>query len=193
MTKIINALTIQAKVEEAFDEFRTRFNPERLYQALTDLAAMAGRSVQFCPDITKLVGADEDTLQAQNVDALPLGTTVMIRYNGSLLTYTLTANDLDTIAPYIIKVTREAGDAPRTWVRSGAIFSTFENEDLEESHVLSLEHKLGFPFCNVLVFNEANQYQPNISFQPDQADPNNTVKVNIGSGFEGTWSVMITY
>jgi hypothetical protein len=193
MTKIINALTIQAKVEEAFDEFRTRFNPERLYQAITDLATMAGRSVQFCSEIIQLVGADEDALQAQNIDTLPLGTTVMVRYSGSLLTYTLTANDLETIAPYIIRVPREAGDAPRTWVRSGAIFTTFGNEDLDETHILSLEHQLGFPFVNVLVFNASNQYQPSISFEPDSADPNNTVKVNIGSGIEGTWSVMITY
>jgi hypothetical protein len=193
MTKIINALTIQAKVEEAFDEFRTRFNPERLYQAITDLATMAGRSVQFCPGITNLVGDEETSLQAQNVDALPLGTTVTIRYNGSLLTYTLTSNDLETIAPYIIRVPREPGDAPRTWVRSGAIFTTFGNEDLDETHTLALDHSLGFPFCNVLVFNSANQYMPNISFYPDPAAPANTVKANIGSGFEGTWSVMITY
>jgi hypothetical protein len=194
MTKIINALTIQAKVEEAFDEFRTRFNPERLYQAITDLATMAGRSVQFCGQITQLIGDDEFCLEQVDITGLPLGTTIMVPFGSSLLSFTLTGNSvLQSVAPYIIKAPDLANGDSRSWIRTGSLFSTFAQDALDENGVLKVDHNLGFPFFHLLVFDNQHLYRPTIVYSPDPEATNTSVLVSINQGFEGNWSLLITY
>lgn len=190
---ILSANNITAKVNEAFDEFRQKFNPSLLHQALIDLTAMAARSVQFCPGITALVGTDENCLQAVSVVNIPVGSTILVPFNGALLQYTLTNNNLVTVAPYVIRSDYSTIEQPRSWVRSGAVYGTFVASDLDEEMLLHIPHNLGFPFCHVLIFDNNNIYRPNTTYSPDSADPNNKVLVNIGQGFEGNWKLLITY
>lgn len=187
-----NPSLIQQKVESAFSEFTGKFDPVLLYQALLDLCTLAVNVPQVCTNITTLVGEGDDALEAMDVSAMELGTAIVIQYQGSFQIYILTANDLATVAPYIIKANNGEGDA-RSWARAGSLFGTFTNEDLTEEYLLFVTHGLGFPYCNVLIFNANNEYQSNISFHPAPENPNMQVAINIGSGFEGTWKVLIAY
>jgi hypothetical protein len=190
---IINALTIKAKINSAFDEFRTRFNPEMLYEALVELCDLGGRSVQICPGITDLTGTDENCLQTVIVDLFPLGTSIVVPFGGSIIQYMLTANNLQTVAPYVVRADSSTQQDPRTWIKAGSLMVAFTNSDLDEGSLLTITHNLGFPLINVLVFDENNDYLPSISFAPDETDPNTKVVVNIGAGFEGTRHALITY
>lgn len=190
---IINALTIKAKVNSAFDGFHAMFDPEKLYEALVDLCDLGGRSVQVCTGITELVGSDEDCLQVVNTDALPLGTSIMIVFNSSIVNYLLTSNDLATVAPYVIRSDSSTVEDPRTWIKAGSIMVDFEASDMDEGSLLTITHNLGFPLVNVLVFDENNDYMPGISFAPDETDPNTKVVVNMVSSFEGTRLALLTY
>ena len=190
---ILSANNIAAKVNEAFDEFRKKFNPTLLHEAMIDLAAMAARSVQFCPGITELVGSEESSLEATVITNIPVGTTILVPFGGSLLQYTLVSNQLVTVAPYVVRSAFSTTEQPRAWVRTGAKYGTFVHADLDEEALLKVTHGFGFPFCNVLVFDNNNIYRPGTTFSPDAEDPNNKVVISIGQGFEGTWKLLITY
>lgn len=190
---ILNALNILDKVNLSFDEFQNTFDPEKLHEALVDLCQIAGRSLQYCPGITKLLGSDEDSLQGVDITYLPVGSTIIVGINAALFQYTLTSNDLQSVAPYIIRSDNSTELNPRSWVRAASMFGTFTYEDVDGSGILKLTHNLGFPYFNVLIFDQVNKYRHDIAWEPSDVKPNEEVWVTIGMGFEGTWKILICY
>lgn len=190
---ILKSNDILAKVNLSFDEFQNTFDPVKLYEALVDLCQMAGRGLQYCPGITKLLGSDEDSLQGVVITNLPVGSTIVVGISAALFQYTLTSNDLQSVAPYIIRSDYSTELQPRSWVRSGAMFGTFTYEDVDGNGLLKLTHNLGFPFINVLIFDNLNKYRHDIVWEPSDLNPDTEVWVNIGMGFEGTWKILICY
>jgi hypothetical protein len=188
-----NVSLIKAKVEGSFNELSGKFSPELLFQSLLDLCAVAENSPQFASNITELVGETGAALSSLSTDGLPLGTSVIVPFNNSNLSFILTDQDVDTLAPYVIKSADSTLITPRAWVRSNVICVEFDIDDLDGSYDFAFQHSLGFPFVNVLVFTTSNVNLPSVTFSPSPTSPNDVVIVHLGAGFEGTYKLIISY
>jgi hypothetical protein len=189
---IIPANTIRSRIDASFNGFQNKFDPVLLYQALADLCSLAAQVPQI-PGITALVGDSDDSLEYMPVEGLPIGTTVVVRFNSSLMVYVLSEQHTPTLAPYVIRSHFSTTQQPRSWVRSGVQCHEFTMADLSGEFQLTLAHNLGFPLCSVMVFNATGALLSGIPYTPDPEDPNNQLLVQLGSGFEGTWRVLVIY
>jgi len=194
MTILFNHLAALTKLNDSFDEFQSRFNPQRLHELLTDLCNAAGRSLHFYAEINELIGESETALENISVEGIPTGKSIVIPFGSTLLHYTLTANDVpQSVAPYIIKAPDLLDGDSRSWIKAGSLFGKFTQDEVDANGILTVQHNFGFPFFHVMVFDGNGQKRSNIIHTPTEGNPNNSVDVSINQGFEGEWKVLITY
>jgi hypothetical protein len=189
-----NAEQLKAKISESFDDFEEKFDPVLLFQALSDLATIAGNSPQFATELTDLLGEADNTLESFSITDLPEGATVMVKFNEAVLSFTLHYTEVTaSIAPYIVKSAHSTQNEPRTWIRSGIQYHILQGGELNEEFQINIMHNLGIPMIALFVFTPSGEIVHSVTWEPNSVSPNTDLIITFTSGFEGERHAILIY